>query len=56
MNAKSVNILKKPNINEKNENSLFCIYDSLGVNLLTHLRLQSSHLNEHKFRHVLVIQ
>ena len=30
---------------------LFCIYDPLGVKLLTRLRLQFSHLNEHKFRH-----
>ena len=30
---------------------LFCIYDPIGVNLLTLLRLQFSHLNEHKFRH-----
>ena len=29
----------------------FCIYDPLGVNLVTRLRLQFSHLNEHKFRH-----
>ena len=36
---------------EKKENSLFSIYDPLGVKLLTRLRLQFSHLNEHKFRH-----
>ena len=36
---------------KKKENSLFCIYDPLGVKLLTRLRLQFSHLNEHKFRH-----
>ena len=30
---------------------VFCIYDPIGVNLLTLLRLQFSHLNEHKFRH-----
>ena len=35
----------------KKENSLFSIYDSLGVKLFTRLRLQFSHLNEHKFRH-----
>ena len=29
----------------------FCIYDQLGVNLVTRLRLQFSHFNEHKFRH-----
>ena len=32
------------------KNSLFCIYDSLGVKLLTRLRLRFSHLNEHKFK------
>ena len=31
--------------------SLFTIHDPVGVKLLTRLRLQSSHLNEHKFRH-----
>ena len=36
---------------KKKEDSLFCIYDPLGVKLLTRLRLQFSHLNEHKFRH-----
>ena len=43
--------LKKSIINEKQENSLFSVYDPLGVKLLTRLRLQFSHLNEHKFRH-----
>ena len=50
-NAKSINIFKKLIINEKKENSLFSIYDPLGVKLLTRLRLQFSHLNEHKCRH-----
>ena len=50
-NAKSINIFKKSIINEKQENSLFSVYDPLGVKLLTRLRLQFSHLNEHKFRH-----
>ena len=36
---------------QKKENSLFSVYDPLGVKLLTRLRLQFSHLNEHKFRH-----
>ena len=36
---------------EKKKNSLFFTYDLLGVKLLTRLRLQFSHLNEHKFRH-----
>ena len=38
-------------ITEKKENSLFSIYNPAGVELLTRLRLQMSHLNEHKFRH-----
>ena len=38
-------------VTEKKENSLFSVYDPLGVKLLTRLRLQFSHLNEHKFRH-----
>ena len=50
-NAKSINIFKKSIVSEKKENSLFCIYDPLGVKLLTRLRLRFSHLNEHKFRH-----
>ena len=36
---------------KKKEMSLFSINDPLGVKLLTRLRLQFSHLNEHKFRH-----
>ena len=34
-----------------NQRSLFSIHDLVGVKLLTRLRLQFSHLNEHKFRH-----
>ena len=33
------------------ENSLFGIHDPAGVKLLNRLRLNFSHLNEHKFRH-----
>ena len=36
---------------KKKENSIFSIYDPLGVKLLTRLRLEFSHLNEYKFRH-----
>ena len=50
-NAKSINIFKKLILKEKKENSLFSICDPLGVKLLTRLRLQFSHLNEHKFSH-----
>ena len=45
-----MSILQKP-IRRWKENSLFCIYDPLGVKLLTRFRLRFSHLNEHKFRH-----
>ena len=33
------------------ENSIFAIHDTKGLKLLTRLRLNFSHLNEHKFRH-----
>ena len=36
---------------KKKENSLFSIYDPLGVKLLICLRLQFSYLSEHKFRY-----
>ena len=44
-NSKSVNAFKLIKW-EKIENSIFSIY-----NLLSVLRLQFSHLNQHKFRH-----
>ena len=51
-NAKSINIFRKSIVSEKKkENSLFCISDPVGVKLLTSLRLQFSHLHEHKFIH-----
>ena len=33
------------------ENSTFGIYDPLGIKLLNRLRIDFSHLNEHKFRY-----
>ena len=33
------------------KNSVFAIHDNNGIRLLTRLRLNFSHLNEHKFRH-----
>ena len=48
---RQLTFFKKSIINEKQENSLFSVYDPFGVKLLTRLRLQFSHLNEHKFRH-----
>ena len=50
-NSKSVSAFKKLIKCKKKENSIFSIYDPLGVKLLTRLRLQFSHLNKHKFRH-----
>ena len=50
-NAKSINIFKKSIIKETKENSLLSVYDPHGVKLLTRLRLQFSHLNEHKSKH-----
>ena len=50
-NSKSVSAFKKLSKCKKKENSLFLIYDPLGAKLLTRLRLQFNHLNEHKFRY-----
>ena len=36
---------------KSNEPSLFSIHDPQGVKLLSRIRLDFSHLNEHKFRH-----
>ena len=44
-NSKSVSAFKKLSKGKKKENSLFSIYDQLGVKLLTRLRLQFSHLD-----------
>ena len=50
-NAKSIRIFKKMILTEEKGKFPFSAYDPLDVKLLTHLRLQFSHLNEHKFRH-----
>ena len=50
-NAKSISKFKKSIITEKLENSLYNVHDPIGVKLLSRLRLQFTHLNEHKFRH-----
>ena len=42
---------KKKTKKKEKEKSIFSIYDPLGVTLLARLRLQFSHLAEHKFRH-----
>ena len=55
-NAKSIKFFKKMIVTDNKENSVFSAYDPYGVKLLTRLRLQFSHLNEHKFRHDFVIQ
>ena len=33
------------------QNSIFNIFDPIGLKLLTRLRLEFTHLNEHRFRH-----
>ena len=50
-NAKSIYKFKKLIITEKLENSLYNVHDPIGMKLLSRLRLQFTHLNEHKFRH-----
>ena len=50
-NAKSIYKFKKSIITEKLENSLYNVHDHIEVKLLSRLRLQFTHLNEHKFRH-----
>ena len=50
-NSESVSALKNRLNAKKKEKSIFSIYDPLNVKLLTRLRLQFSHLNDHKFRH-----
>ena len=50
-NAKQTDIFKKMIMTEKQENARFSIYNPVDVKLLTHLRVQLSYLNEHKFRH-----
>ena len=50
-NAKSIKFFKKIIVSENRQNFLFSVYDPYGAKLLTHLRLEFSHLKEHKFRH-----
>ena len=52
-NLNSINTFKTSILNfvRQRENSVFEIHDNKGVKLLTCLRLDFSHLNEHKFRH-----
>ena len=38
-------------VTDNKENSAFSVYDPYGLKLLMRLRLQFSHLKEHKFRH-----
>ena len=51
INAKSIYKFKKSIITEKLENTLYNAHDPIAVKLLSRLRLQFTHLNEHKFRH-----
>ena len=52
-NINSINKFKTSILNfvRPRENSVFEVHDINGVKLLTRLRLNFSHLNEHKFRH-----
>ena len=52
-NIKSINKFKVTILNfiRPKGNSVFDIHDTNGIKLLTRLRLNFSHLNEHKFRH-----
>ena len=52
-NIVSLNKFKKTILNfiRPKENSVFAIHVTNGIKLLTRLRLNFTHLNEHKFRH-----
>ena len=52
-NINSINMFKSSILNfvRPRENLVFAIHDINGLKLLTRLRLNFSHLNEHKFRH-----
>ena len=52
-NIDSINTFKLSILNfvRPRENSVFAVHDVNGLKLLTRLRLNFSHLNEHKFRH-----
>ena len=52
-NSESISVFKKRLLAfiRPVENSVFNIYESNGLKLLTRLRLGLSHLNEHRFRH-----
>ena len=52
-NICSINIVKSSILDfvRPRENSVYEVHDINGVKLLTRLRLDFSHLDEHKFRH-----
>ena len=52
-NIDSINRFKLSTLNfvRPRENSVFAVHNINGLKLLTHLILNFSHLNEHKFRH-----
>ena len=52
-NINSINTFKTSTLNfvRPRENSVFEVHDINDLKLLTRLRLDFSHLNEHKFRH-----
>ena len=51
-NVKSISIFKNLFVSKKHGNCFcFTVYDILGEKLLLRLRINFSHLKEHKFRH-----
>ena len=52
-NSELISLLKSRLLSfiRPNQSNIFNIFDSIGLKLLTHLRLGLSHLNEHKFCH-----
>ena len=53
-NVKSFQIFRNSllKIRRPIQNSIFNVHDPVGIKYLTRLRLDLSHLNEHKFRHI----
>ena len=52
-NSESISIFKNRLLTfiRPAQNSIFNIFDPIGLKLLTRLRLEFTHLNEHRFRH-----
>ena len=52
-NSESISIFKSKSLSfiRPVQNNIFNVFDPQRLKLLTRLRLGSSHLNEHRFRH-----